>query len=204
MIDALYKTLTQGGWVLQAIIAVSVSAWALIAWEWMRLRDHTRVRWPQIARAIDELAHHHHSQFQPADQPHANLVAQLLAGELWRGQHDRASFDAQIMPLLRSQAAMLHAPLQVVAVLAALMPLLGLLGTVMGMTHTFTGIASHHQLQTDAMAGGISQALVTTQAGLVAAIPVVLIHSYLLANVRRYVDTSAVMIKRIEAIVCRD
>lgn len=204
MSDALTNMLNDGGWVLVAIGVASVVAWALIAWEWLRLREQVRGGWRWIGRAIDDIANDREARLDEADPSQANLVGQLVMTGLRRGSHDRASFEAQIMPLLRSQAVMLERPLRIIAVLAASMPLLGLLGTVLGMTQTFDALTDRGMAQVDALAGGISKALITTQAGLIVAVPVVLIHSYLAAQVRRYIETAATMIKRLETVVCHD
>jgi len=62
-----------------------------------------------------------------------------------------------------------------VKLLAAVAPLLGLLGTVVGMIVVFTAITNYGTGDPKIMAGGISQALVTTVAGLVAAIPLLIL-----------------------------
>ena len=56
-------------------------------------------------------------------------------------------------------------------VLVSASPLIGLLGTVIGMLQTFSGLSMQDGYKIDLVAGGISQALVTTQAGLLVAIP---------------------------------
>ncbi len=66
---------------------------------------------------------------------------------------------------------------EIVKVLAAVAPLLGLLGTVIGMIITFTAITIYGAGDPQLMAGGISTALVTTVLGLVAAIPLILLHA---------------------------
>ncbi len=63
-------------------------------------------------------------------------------------------------------------------VLAAVAPLLGLLGTVTGMINTFQVITVFGTGDPRMMSGGISEALVTTELGLVMAIPIILLHSY--------------------------
>lgn len=65
----------------------------------------------------------------------------------------------------------------IVKVLAAVAPLLGLLGTVIGMIITFTAITNFGAGDPKLMAGGISTALMTTVLGLVAAIPLLLLHA---------------------------
>ncbi len=62
---------------------------------------------------------------------------------------------------------------------AAVAPLLGLLGTVMGMIELFDVITMHGTSDPKLLAGGISIALVTTETGLIVAIPLQLIHTFL-------------------------
>jgi biopolymer transport protein ExbB len=61
-------------------------------------------------------------------------------------------------------------------------PLLGLLGTVLGMIDIFTVVASAGGEITEALASGISQALITTATGLIIAIPILFVHSFLEAR----------------------
>ena len=72
----------------------------------------------------------------------------------------------------------------IIKVLAAVAPLLGLLGTVIGMIITFTAITIYGAGDPKLMAGGISVALMTTVFGLVAAIPLLLIHAVVSAMAR--------------------
>jgi biopolymer transport protein ExbB len=74
-----------------------------------------------------------------------------------------------------------------VKLLAGVAPLLGLLGTVVGMIATFQSITLFGTSDPQLMAGGISQALMTTVLGLIVAIPLLFCHSYLAAKSRRIV-----------------
>lgn len=67
---------------------------------------------------------------------------------------------------------------------AAIGPLLGLLGTVLGMVDVFSNLASKSIPDTALLAGGIWQALLTTVMGLTLAIPALIVHYYLLINLR--------------------
>lgn len=89
---------------------------------------------------------------------------------------------------LAEEASMLNRGLPTVAVLAAVSPLLGLLGTVTGMIETFQSITLFGTGDPKLMSGGISQALVTTQLGLAVAIPLVLFHSLLVGRANRLVE----------------
>ena len=71
----------------------------------------------------------------------------------------------------------LHKNISLIKVLAAICPLLGLLGTITGMIETFQGLSMGGSESSTIMAFGISKALVTTVGGLIAAIPVLICHS---------------------------
>ncbi len=98
--------------------------------------------------------------------------------------YNTAGTDLETLELKLDEAIMKEIPsfergLPTIKILAAVAPLLGLLGTVVGMIQTFQSITLFGTGDPKLMAGGISQALVTTVLGLVAAIPLVLIHSIL-------------------------
>jgi biopolymer transport protein ExbB len=78
--------------------------------------------------------------------------------------------------------------LSLLSVGAVVSPLLGLLGTVTGMIHTFSLIEVFGTGDPRLLSGGISEALVTTMAGLAVAIPLVLVHALLSRRVRAVAD----------------
>jgi biopolymer transport protein ExbB len=83
----------------------------------------------------------------------------------------------------RRESNFLSAHLDLLGVIASVSPLLGLLGTVSGMINAFGAVASAGLGNPGLLAGGIGQALLTTAAGLVIAIPAMLIHRLLLSRV---------------------
>jgi biopolymer transport protein ExbB len=102
-----------------------------------------------------------------------------------------SNIDAVAMRLdeqLAEESSLLNRGLPTVAVLAAVSPLLGLLGTVTGMIETFQSITLFGTGDPKLMSGGISQALITTQLGLAVAIPLVLFHSLLVGRANRIVE----------------
>jgi biopolymer transport protein ExbB len=78
--------------------------------------------------------------------------------------------------------------LGMLAVLGGVAPLLGLLGTVTGMIHTFELVTIFGTGDAKLLSGGITEALVTTETGLLIAVPVLLIHAYLSRKVRGIVS----------------
>lgn len=194
--------LQQGGWVVVAILLTSVMAWVLIVWEWLRLAQQSGGDWRWVDDALDAIEAGQPPNMAMLEGRRFNFVSRLLRLPLASHSKPRRAFHAQVTPHLRSEEIALFRPLRVIAIMAAIMPLLGLLGTVLGMVSTFDALMAGHAAKVDAMAGGISQALITTQLGLVAAMPVMLAHGYLASRARSYIDTSAVMLKRLESVVC--
>jgi len=111
---------------------------------------------------------------------------QKIAGELSVTNLD--SISLRLDEQLAEESSLLNRGLPTVAVLAAVSPLLGLLGTVTGMIETFQSITLFGTGDPKLMSGGISQALITTQLGLAVAIPLVLFHSLLAGRVNRLVE----------------
>jgi len=85
---------------------------------------------------------------------------------------------------ITAQTVRLGRGLSLVGTLAAVLPLLGLLGTVLGMLLSFEVIQAYGTSQPRLLAGGIGQALITTQAGLWTAVPVLFFHHIIRRRVR--------------------
>ena len=114
-------------------------------------------------------------------------------GRVLGAYHDNRHTDVESLQLKLDQAILADVPglergLSTIRVLSAVAPLLGLLGTVIGMIATFQAITLFGTGDPKLMADGISQALITTVLGLVVAVPLVLIHSMLAGRSRRLIQ----------------
>ena len=103
-------------------------------------------------------------------------------GRVLSAYHSNQSADVETLELKLDDAILKELPalergINFIKLLSSVAPLLGLLGTVTGMIVTFQAITLFGTGDPKLMAGGISQALVTTVLGLTAAIPLVLLHS---------------------------
>jgi biopolymer transport protein ExbB len=106
---------------------------------------------------------------------------------------DKHADDVETLQLKLDEAILRETPaiergLVTLAILAAVAPMLGLLGTVSGMIETFQSITLFGTGDPKLMSGGISQALVTTELGLAVAIPILLIHSALSSKSNRLIQ----------------
>ena len=115
-------------------------------------------------------------------------------GRVLKAYHDNRSLDLETLELRLGEAVLRETPkltrgnmlLKVIAVVA---PLMGLLGTVTGMIITFQAITLFGTGDPKIMAGGISQALMTTVQGLCVAIPTVLLHTLVAGRSTRVIQT---------------
>ena len=103
-------------------------------------------------------------------------------GRILKVYHDNKSQDVENLELKLDEAILRETPrveagINIIKILAAIAPLLGLLGTVIGMILTFQTITLFGTGDPKIMAGNISLALVTTALGLIAALPLILLHS---------------------------
>ncbi|GDY12773.1 biopolymer transporter TonB [Planctomycetota bacterium] len=91
----------------------------------------------------------------------------------------REAREAAVEQVLIAEGGKLHRGLPALLVLAGIAPLLGLLGTVTGMIDLFSVIAAEGSGNAKSLSGGISEALITTQAGMIVAIPLLVVHALL-------------------------
>jgi len=111
-------------------------------------------------------------------------------GRILKVAEDNPTLDGETLELKLEEAVLKERPaiesgLQLLKIISAVAPLLGLLGTVTGMIVTFQAITIFGAGDPKAMAGGISGALVTTVLGLVVAIPTVLMHTLVNGRAQR-------------------
>jgi len=114
-------------------------------------------------------------------------VARTLAAGLAAREAGRRATEDAVQEQILHELPSIQRFLGGLAVLAAVAPLLGLLGTVTGIIETFGVIRALETTEPSLMAGGISEALVTTATGLVLAIPILLVHSLLSSRADRLV-----------------
>jgi len=110
-------------------------------------------------------------------------VARVLETGIRHRHLSRELLDDAIHEAILDETTRLERTLPTLRVIAAVSPLLGLLGTVTGMITTFDVITEFGTGNPKLLSGGISEALVTTELGLVVAIPVLLLHNFIAGRV---------------------
>jgi len=170
----LAERIRQGGTVGYIIIAVGLFGLLLVI---LRLTSLHRVA-VKVRR-----------QLQQPDTPRDdNPLGRVLLAANGTSAGDIDAFELQLDEAILRETPALQRGLGLIKLLAAVAPLLGLLGTVTGMILTFQSISLFGTGDPKLMAGGISQALVTTVMGLVTAIPLLFFHTLMASRSRTLVQ----------------
>jgi len=114
-------------------------------------------------------------------------IAAILHAGLTKVEHGPAAVEKAIENSGAVEMAFLSRGLPVLSSVISVGPMLGFLGTVSGMIHAFEAIAAAEQVSAKVVASGISEALITTLAGLTIAIPAQLAYNYFLARIDGFV-----------------
>jgi biopolymer transport protein ExbB len=182
----LWERLQQGGFIGYIILALGFVGLALVVeravylWrEGQRINAQRQTDTPQADNALGRVMLVYHND----------------------EEQDAETLEARLDEAILNQVPRLERGLSTISILAAVAPLLGLLGTVVGMIDTFQSITLFGTGDPRTMSSGISQALVTTQLGLSVAIPIVLLHTLVSGKSTRLIqildEQSAGMIARL-------
>jgi len=169
----LMEKVDQGGIVGYCILALGAVGLLIAIWRFMGLSGDSRRVSAQLKTDVAN-----------TDNPLGRVLA---------AYDSNRSADTETIELKLSEAALKEMPgltkgLLFIKVISVVAPLMGLLGTVTGMIKTFQVITLYGAGDPKMMAGGISQALVTTVLGLVVAIPMVLLHTVVSGQSRKVIN----------------
>lgn len=190
-----------GGWIMLPILVLSVLALSLIGervWALQRRRVIPRHLVAEVWRKVKAQTL---DAAQLRDIRAASPLGRIIAAGLVNMHHERAIMMESIEDAGRHEAHGLERYLNTLGTIAAISPLLGLLGTVIGMIKVFGTISAQGLGDAGALAGGISEALLTTAAGLVVAIPSLIAYRYFRGKVDALVvDMEQEALKLVEVI----
>jgi biopolymer transport protein TolQ len=175
--------------VLLVLLVFSVLSWTIIVAKWGRFR-RARVQSARFLRAFRKTSRLQEiapvaEQFKPSP-----LIAVFdgAVGEIRRGNGSARVTNVQRAAQIASSEELtrLEQNLPMLATTAAVTPFIGLFGTVWGIIDAFHGLGTAGAATLRAVAPGISEALITTAAGLFAAIPALVAYNILSQNVRQF------------------
>jgi biopolymer transport protein ExbB len=197
--DARLIDVGQGGPMLWAILALSCAAWATIAWLWLETRSRVRQAGHWRAVLLSRLAEGDRVSAlglcDAGGAPEHAALAQLLSSP--EPAAPQAVARARALLDAARRDALRHMPL--VGAMGAAALLLGLLGTIFGMVSMFSAVGQVDVQRVESLASGMSQALLTTQAGLLVALPVWVMQRVLNGSLAREGDRALIHLHRVTA-----
>lgn len=172
-----------GGWLMVPIILCSIAALAIVAERFWALQNE-KIAPGNLVAGVWKLHQDGKLNNQHIDQLHkSSPLGRILAAGLVNMNHDRVIMKEVIEETGRQVVTELERYLNTLGTIASITPLLGLLGTVIGMIKVFSAITAHGVGDPTILAGGISEALITTAAGISVAIPSLMFYRHLRGKV---------------------
>lgn len=172
----MFEIIQAGGWLMVPIVLCSVIAIAIIVERYWALRQAKIMPKEQLPRVWMWIKNQELDANKLRELKNTNLFGYILSSGLTASKHGRVAMKDAIQEAGNHVAHEMEKFLSTLGTIAAVSPLLGLLGTVLGMIEVFTAIMVQGTGDTGVLAGGISQALITTAAGLSVAIPALIFH----------------------------
>lgn len=174
----MWEIVSAGGLLMLPIIACSVVALAIVVERFWTLQQEKVLPTNLVADVWRMASTKQLTEEKVREIQQQSPLGRVLAAGLLNRSLDREDMKASIEEVGGHVAHELARYLNALGTIAAVTPLLGLLGTVIGMISVFTNITSVGVGNPAQLAGGISQALITTAGGLVVAIPSLMFYRY--------------------------
>ena len=189
--------------ILLILALASLASWILIIWKFRQLRavDERADRFVDAMQGVRGLVDLHHALLQLEDSPFTRVFregvtffSELRPGALEGEPAQEGLSSTQLEALwlileknLSQERDELSHGMTWLAIIGSVSPLLGLMGTVVGIMNSFFGIASQGSANIAAVAPGIAEALTTTVTGLAVAIPAVIAYNHYASRLRLFV-----------------
>ena len=186
----LFQIINQGGVLMYAIVLCSIVLMVFVFERSIALRTGRVIPKPFVMRILEQLEQQQIGAEEAAElcQRNSSPVAQVLLAGIKK--YGRAAVEVEQAVLDAGERVTNHLRryLRLLSAISNVSPLLGLLGTVLGMIQAFNNISRSDALgRPELLAGGIATALLTTAAGLLVAIPAYLAYTFFLGRVDRLV-----------------
>ncbi len=183
----MWELVKAGGWMMLPIILSSIVALAIVAERLWTLRAN-RIAPPHLLGQVWVWIKDKQLNAQKLKELRASSpLGEVLAAGLANSKHGREIMKECIEEAAARVIHEMERYLNTLGTIAAMAPLMGLLGTVFGMIQIFSSFMSSGGSNAASLAGGISTALITTAAGLLVAIPAIFFHRFLTRKVEELV-----------------
>ena len=183
----MWELIKSGGWIMLPIVVCSIIAVAIVAERLWTLRSSRISPPPLLGQVWRWVQDKQMDQNKFQELRLGSPLGQILAAGLSNSRYGREIMKESIQEAGVKVVNELERYLTPLGTIAAITPLLGLLGTVLGMIEIFSAFMGSGMANAPQLAGGIAKALVTTAAGLFVAIPTLFFHRFLQRRVDQLV-----------------
>ncbi len=176
----MFKLLIDGGILMFPIVFASFYAGAIIIERYRKfrtIRNEIDDFSPQAVEALN--SKRNDIAVSLCERKHKNILAPILREIIMNKDLKKQEIEKRVSEVAQLQMTPLEKNMSTLSTISSVAPLLGLLGTVIGMIGSFSKIATGGVGNPELLADGISQALITTAAGLFVAIPALVFFNYL-------------------------
>ena len=200
----MYEFLVKGGPLIIPIAACSVIALGVFLERLWSLQRNRIIPESFIKRIEGLIANERPQDALLLCQENENPMANIMAAALVNAKRNRERIKEAVGDSGRYESAMLERYVEIIATVSTISPLLGLLGTVLGMIKVFQGVEAYGLGDPTFFAAGIWEALITTAVGLAVAIPAFIFYKYLMARIDALVIEMEERSLRLVDLVARD
>jgi len=179
----MFEIIRSGGWLMLPLLGCSVVAAAIILERLWTLQQKRVLPRDLSARVWGWVKGNQLNDEHIEALSRSSSLGEILAAALANRHRDPDFVKERVQDTGRHVVHEMERFLTTLGTIAAISPLLGLLGTVVGMIKVFAAITTHGVGNPAVLAGGISEALITTAAGLTVAIPSLIAFRYLRSRI---------------------
>ena len=185
----MFELVKAGGWLMLPIVICSIAVVAISIEKFFALNPAKIAPKHLLAEVWSWIKNNQLNSGKLRELKATSPLGEILAAGLSNSRHGRDVMKESIEEAASHVIHELERYLNSLGTIAAIAPLLGLLGTVIGMIKVFTEIMLQGTGNAGVLAGGISEALITTAAGLSVAIPALIMHRYYVRKIDSVVVT---------------
>ncbi len=185
----MFELVKQGGWLMLPIIFCSVVALAITIERLLALNPNKIAPKNLLAEVWTWIKNSQIDSEKLKGLKQTSPLGQILAAGISNSRNGREVMKESIEEAAAQVVHEMQHYLSTLGTIAAITPLLGLLGTVIGMIKVFSEIMVQGTGNASVLAGGISEALITTASGLAVAIPALIMHRFFERRIQSIVVT---------------
>jgi biopolymer transport protein ExbB len=183
---SLWQMIKAGGFIMIVLLVLSIVTVAIIIYDFIALKEAKLVPTAFVEEVLQKLERRDRIAVQDLCEKNDNIIARVVKEGLAKRPRGSVFAKEAMESVARTEIGRLWQNLSYLADIAAVAPLIGLLGTVLGMIQAFNVIAFQTAVVKPVLlAGGVSKAMVTTAGGLIVAIPTLLFYSYFRGRVQQ-------------------